>query len=151
MRVSRIQLSDRFHREAHDVEPIARSCRSGFKYLRLATQPVRTGSAPVGVCRPMANHPGIPVFASAPEVRVLSSAGITRPQRSYDPVRLPPGPPPRAVLKSLPPTWTGLPRLPASPSQRAASITPADPTGACVDCFPVGAAFPILVVGRRPH
>ena len=32
-------------------------------------------------------------FESVPEVRVLSSAGITRPHRSYDPVRLPPGPP----------------------------------------------------------
>ena len=30
-------------------------------------------------------------FESVPEVRVLSSAGITRPHRSYDPVRLPPG------------------------------------------------------------
>src|SRR5262249_16687186 len=29
-----------------------------------------------------------------PEVRVLPSAGITRPHRSYDPVRLPPKPPP---------------------------------------------------------
>src|SRR5262249_46141809 len=33
-------------------------------------------------------------FESTPEVRVLPSAGITRPQRSYDPVRLPPMPPP---------------------------------------------------------
>jgi len=31
------------------------------------------------------------------------------------------------------------------------SITPADQTGACVDCFPVRAAFPKLGVGRRPH
>jgi hypothetical protein len=33
-------------------------------------------------------------FESAPEVRVLCFAGITQHQRSYDPVRLPPGPPP---------------------------------------------------------
>jgi hypothetical protein len=33
-------------------------------------------------------------FESTPEVRVLCSASITRHQRSYDPVRLPPGPPP---------------------------------------------------------
>ena len=32
-------------------------------------------------------------FESAPEVRVLCSTGITQHQRSYDPVRLPPGPP----------------------------------------------------------
>ena len=46
---------------------------------------------------------------------------------------------------------TGLPRLPASPFQRAVSITPADQTGAHVDCFPVHAAFPKYAVGRRPH
>ena len=40
----------------------------------------------------MANHPHLTSFESAPEVRVLCSAGVTRPQRSYDPVRLPPWP-----------------------------------------------------------
>jgi len=33
-------------------------------------------------------------FSSAPEARALSSADITRPQRSYDPLRLPSWPPP---------------------------------------------------------
>src|ERR1700716_3306412 len=41
-----------------------------------------------------ANHLPLAFFESTPEVRVLSSAGITRLQRSYDPVRLPPMPPP---------------------------------------------------------
>jgi hypothetical protein len=36
-------------------------------------------------------------------------AGITRPQRSNDPVRLPPWPPPRATLRPLPSPATGLP------------------------------------------
>src|SRR3954471_12855705 len=40
----------------------------------------------------MAHHPHLAIVESAPEVRVLCSAGITRPQRSYDPVRLPPWP-----------------------------------------------------------
>src|SRR5215207_4656199 len=40
----------------------------------------------------MANHPHLTIVESAPEVRVLCSAGVTRPQRSYDPVRLPPWP-----------------------------------------------------------
>ena len=44
----------------------------------------------VGVCRLIANHLHLAFFESTPEVRVLSSAGITRLQRSYDPVRLPP-------------------------------------------------------------
>src|SRR5664280_834404 len=48
-----------------------------------------------GVSRLIANHPLLTIVESAPEVRVLSSAGITPPHRSYDPVRLPPDPPPK--------------------------------------------------------
>jgi hypothetical protein len=42
---------------------------------------------------------------SAPEVRALSSAGITRPQRYYGPVRIPSGPPcsPRRWRRDLQP------------------------------------------------
>ncbi len=75
-------------------------------------------------------------FESAPEVRVLSSAGITRPHRSYDPVRRPPGPPPIAVLEVRPPTGTGLPRLPGSPFQRAVPITPVDRSGCICRLLP---------------
>src|ERR1700738_4234368 len=53
----------------------------------------------VGVCRLVANHLHLAFFESIPEVRVLPSTGITRLQRSYDPVRLPPMPPPEATLK----------------------------------------------------
>ena len=73
---------------------------------------------------------------STPEVRVLSSTGITRPRRSYDPVRLPPDPPPTAVLKPRPPIRTGLPRLPASPFQRAVSTTPMDRNGCMCRLLP---------------
>jgi hypothetical protein len=51
------------------------------------------------------------------EVRVLSSAEITRPQRSCDPVRLPPGPPPSAVSKPRPPTGWASPDYPFHPSR----------------------------------
>src|ERR1035441_5569959 len=54
------------------------------------------------------------------------------------------------MLKPRPSIWTGLPRLP-SPFQRAVSNTPADRTGACVDCFPARAAFPEQKTGRRLH
>ena len=66
------------------------------------------------------------IVESAAEVRVLSFAGVTRPQRSYDPVRLPPEPPPEAASMARPPPETGLPRLPRSPFQRAVPTTPAD-------------------------
>ena len=125
--------------------------RSGFEYLRLATQPARTGPAIVGVCRPEANHPGIPVFTSAPEVRALSSTGATRLHRSYHPVRLPLTSPSKPALRPLPSCQTGLPRLPASPFRRAVPTTPADRLGALVDCFPTRAAFPVLQAGRHPR
>src|ERR1700680_994092 len=66
----------------------------------------------VGVCRLIANHLHLAFFESIPEVRVLPSTGITRLQRSYYPVRLPPMPPPEATLRPLPSHQTGLPRLP---------------------------------------
>src|SRR6478672_5084460 len=95
----------------------------------------------VGVCRLIANHLHLAIFESTPEVRVLSSTGITRLQRSYDPVRLPPVPPPEATLRPLPSHQTGLPRLPEPPFRRAVPTTPADRAGALVNCFP----------GRHPH
>ena len=66
---------------------------------------------------------------SAPEVRVLPSAGITRHQRYYHPFRFPPAPPPEVTLRPLPSPATGLPRLPVSPSLRAVPTTPADRNG----------------------
>src|SRR5262249_21251043 len=81
----------------------------------------------------------------------FASAGVTRPRRSYDPVRLPPWPPPSATLRPLPSPATGLPRLPEPPSRRAVPTTPADRAGARVDCFPTRAAFPKWQEGPHPH
>ncbi len=92
-----------------------------------------------------------PTSKSTPEVRALPSTGITRPQQYYGPVRLPPRPPLYATSRPLPSPTTGLPRLPASPFQRAVPITPADRTGAGVDYFPVHTAFPAFWPGRHPH
>ena len=86
-----------------------------------------------------------------PEVRALCFAGITRPRRSYDPVRLPSWPSPVATLRPLPSPMTGLPRLPEPPFRRAVPTTPADQAGARVDCFPAHAAFPKWQEGRHPH
>jgi hypothetical protein len=101
--------------------------------------------------RLIANHPHLSIFESAPEVRVLSSTGVTRLQWSYDPVRLPPEPPPDATLRPLPSLMMGLPRLPEPPFRRAVPTTPADQTGARVDCFPAHTAFPKWPKGRHPH
>ena len=64
---------------------------------------------------------------------------------------LPPRPPPVAMLRPLPSPLTGLPRLPEPPFRRAVPTTPADQTGARVDCFPAHAAFPKWPEGRHPH
>ena len=89
---------------------------------------------------PLQAHRQSPIlgsFESVPEVRVLSSAGITRPHRSYDPVRLPPGPPcsPRRWRCDLRP-GTGLPRLPGPPFQRAVPNTPVDRNGCLCRLLP---------------
>ena len=104
-----------------------------------------------GVRRLFANHLDLAIFESAPEVRVLPSADIAQLHRSYDPIRLPPEPPPSATLRPLPSPMTGLPRLREPPFRRAAPTTPADQTGARVDCFPAHAAFPKWPEGRHPH
>ena len=92
-----------------------------------------------------------PSSEACQKVRALCSAGITRPRRSYDPVRLPPWPLPSATLRTLPSPMTGLPRLPEPPFRRAVPTTPADRAGARVDCFPARAAFPKWQEGRHPH
>ena len=119
--------------------------------LRLAIELSLKAPDLLGVARLIANHLHLTIFESTPEVRVLCSAGITRPQRSYDPVRLPPWPPPVATLRPLPSPTTGLPRLPEPPFRRAVPTTPADRAGARVDCFPAHAAFPKWQEGRHPH
>jgi hypothetical protein len=101
----------------------------------------------VGVCRLIANHLHLAFFESIPEVRVLPSTGITRLQRSYYPVRLPPVPPPEATLRALPSHQTGLPRLPEPPFQRAVPTTPADRAGAYVDSFPASRGLPLVAGG----
>ena len=63
-----------------------------------------------GVFQAHRQSPILGSVQSAPEVRALSSASITRPQRSYGPLRLPSDPPPvrRGGLPA--PVETGLPR-----------------------------------------
>ena len=56
-----------------------------------------------------------------------------------------------ATLRPLPSHMTGLPRLPEPPFRRAEPTTPADRTGAGVDCFPARTAFPKWQEGRHPH
>src|SRR5215471_4138772 len=54
----------------------------------------------VGVCRLIANHLHLAIFESMPKVRALCSAGITRPRRSYGPVRHPSWPSPASDVEA---------------------------------------------------
>src|SRR5215217_4599309 len=82
-------------------------CAACSVRLRLTLQLSLKGPDPIGVCRLIANHLHLTIFESAPEVRALCSAGVARPRRSYDPVRLPPWPSPVATLRPLPSRMTG--------------------------------------------
>src|SRR5262249_26414545 len=62
--------------------------------LRPSTQRPRTVPVFNGVARLIAYHLDLAIFGSAPEVRALCSDCITRPQRSYVPVRVQTWPPP---------------------------------------------------------
>ena len=59
----------------------------------------------------MRQSPILGFFESSPEVRVLCSAGITRHQRSYDPVRLPPRPPPENDVEAATLAHNGSPPI----------------------------------------
>ena len=72
------------------------TCASTMLPSVLASRHSLLGTFPVSFSGLQATpiHRPSPSSTSTPEVRVLSSAGVTRHQRSYDPVRLPPAPSP---------------------------------------------------------
>ncbi len=103
-------------------------------------------------CQAHRQSPILVFVKSAPEVRALSSASITRPHRSYDPVRLPPGPPclPRRWSCDLQPERVSpdypdhLPNVPC-PLPRWIG------TGAYVGCFPIPRGLPLTIQAGHPR
>ena len=89
-------------------------------------------------CQAHRQSPILGFVESAPEVRALPSAGITRPHRYYDPVRLPPA---AAVLRRRrgrdPHALAGLPSYPRHLSGVPCPLPRWTATGASVGCFPV--------------
>jgi hypothetical protein len=90
-----------------------------------------------------ANHPVLNCFESAPEVRAPCSASVTPPRGSYDPVRLPPGPP----SELRPPTGTGSPMTPNTLTSMPCPIPRRIETGASVGCFPIPRDLPRYSAG----
>ena len=109
------------------------------------------GKAYAGVFRLIANHRSFGSLQSAPEVRALSSASITRPQRSYGPLRLPSNPPPVRRRGCQPQSRRVSPDDPHRLSNVPCPVPRRIETGACVDCFPAHTAFPVSQAGRHPH
>ena len=111
--------------------------------FRLAAELPRKPPGTFRCCRPHRQSPILGSFESVPEVRVLSSAGITRPHRSYDPVRLPPGPPcsPRRWRCDLRPERAS-PDYPDHLSNVPCPIPRWIGTGAYVGCFPIPRGLP---------
>ena len=131
VRISRIRLSDWLRDKAHDRR--SSPCRRA---------PSGASRGLIGVVRLIANHRLVCSFESMPEVRTLPSPGITRLQRYYGPLRLPSGPPCGPRRLGFSPTATGLPRLPATPFQRAVPNTPVDRNGCICRFFPVARGLP---------
>src|ERR1700731_3887338 len=119
---------------------------SGLR-LRLTIQLSLKAPDPSRCLQAFANHLHLAFFESTPEVRVLSSAGVTRLQRSYDPVRLPPVPPPEATLRPLPSHQTGLPRLPEPPFPTCRAHYPGGSSGCSCRLLPRSRGLPQMAGG----
>src|SRR3954468_15488331 len=103
-------------------------------------------------CQTHRQSPHLSSFTSTPEVRVLSSAGVTRPQWSYNPLRLPDWPSPlRATFGGATSTSPGYPPLAQITFSACRAHYPGGPEQVLVGSFPVRAAFPVLQAGRHPH
>jgi hypothetical protein len=104
-----------------------------------------------GVFQAHRQSPILGSVQSAPEARALSSASITRPPRSYGPLRLPSDPPPLRRWGCQSRSRRVSPDYAHHPSNVPCPIPRRIETGACVDCFPAHAAFPVSQAGRHPQ
>ena len=103
-------------------------------------------------CQAHRQSPILGSFESAPEVRVLPSAGVTQPQQYRRPCPTPAEDHrPMTMLKTRPPSHAGLPQLPGSPFRHAVPTTPMDQNGCVCRLLPRPTrAFPVIQAGRRP-
>jgi hypothetical protein len=159
VRISRIRLSDWFHRQTHERDS-TRTRRGGTTpnrrssrfVLRLAIQLDLKFPNVARRCQTHRQSPHLSSFTSTPEVRVLSSASITRPQRSYNPLRLPDWPlVPSDHVWSATSTSPGYPPLAQITFSACRAHYPGGPEQVLVGFFPARAAFPVLQAGRHPH
>jgi len=162
VRISRIRLSDWFHRAAHGGHRVWCVLPKQWALADTPNSTDRRPSSPRGKASSEASgyagvfqaHRQSPILGSvqsAPEARALSSASITRPPRSYGPLRLPSDPPPGQRWGCQPRSRRVSPADPHHPSSVPCPVPRRIETGACVDCFPAHTAFPVSQAGRHPH
>jgi hypothetical protein len=120
--------------------------------LRLAIQLALKFPYLTRCCQTHRQSPHLSSFTSTPEVRVLSSASVTRPQWSYNPLRLPDWPLPlRTTLGGATSTSPGYPPLAQITLLCMPCSLPRWTGQVLVGSFPARAAFPVLQAGRHPH
>ena len=100
-------------------------------------------------------HRQSPILAfveSAPEVRVLPSAGVARPQRYHDPVRLPPWAAATCDVEDATSAPDGYPPITRNTLPTCRAYYPGGPKWVRASvASPSHAAFPVIQAGRRPH
>ena len=122
---------------------------SGARWLRLAVQPLRKHpeSAVLSGSR---QSPLLCFFRGTLEVRVLSSTGVTRLPRYYNPLRLPELSVPYGNVEAVTSSVPDLPLLPRLPCPHAVLITPVESIRCYRRSSRFVAAFPEFVAGRLP-
>ena len=148
VRISRIRLSDWFHLAAHDGDTeLVRAAEAAGDGKRAQQHQIsvrlRRRVSLFKSVRMLRGVPGcrqspiIGFVQSAPEVRALSSASITRPPRSYGPLRLPSDPPPLRRWGCQPRSRRVSPDYSHHPSNVPCPLPRRIGTGASVGCFPI--------------
>ena len=119
--------------------------------LRLAVQLPLKRPDLLRCCQAHRQSPCLGPIESTPEVRALSSTGVTRFQRSYCPLRLPPGPP-SSGGEAATPGQDGSPPITRIALPACRAHYPGGPEWVPLSvASPSHAAFPVLRPGRRPR
>ena len=84
----------------------------------------------------LANHHALAILRSAPEVRVLPSTGVTRPQQYYDPVRHPQTPPPVSDVEAATLMPNGSPPITRTTIPACRAQYPGGPNGCMCRLLP---------------
>ena len=148
VRISRIRLSDWLHRgHAASVDTSVMSVSvPPWLHDTACSESFRNYAV---LYRLAPSHPPSPSSTSTPEVRVLSSTGVTQLHRYHDPARLPLEPMPYGTVEAATLAQHGPPPLARSPVSTCRAHYPGGPVQVRLSAAsPDRAAFPELRAGR---